>query len=187
MHRPQRFTPQRFGDARGWFSETYSRRQLEAAGIEHDFVQDNHSFSAAKGTLRGLHFQSPPHVQAKLVRCIAGAIWDVAVDLRAGSSSYGRWVGTELTAAGGEQFYIPAGFAHGFITLVCNVEVAYKTSSYYAPECDGGVAWDDPDIAISWPLEEVTPILSDKDRGLPRLRDLVTPFFCDGPALGQIV
>lgn len=183
MHIPQRFGSQRYSDARGWFTESYSRRRLAEAGIDLEFVQDNHSFSIAAGTIRGLHFQSPPYAQAKLVRCLAGAIWDVAVDLRAGSPTYGCWVGTELTAVGGEQLYIPDGFAHGFVTLTDNVEVAYKASGYYAPECDGGVAWDDPDIAIDWPLDGVQPILSDKDRALPRLKDFVSPFTYDSQPL----
>jgi len=183
---PQRIVPVRHGDARGWFTESYSRRRLAELGIADDFVQDNHSFSAARGTLRGLHFQTPPHGQAKIVRCLAGAIWDAAVDLRAGSPTYGKWVGCELTAAGGEQLYVPIGFAHGFITLTDNVEVAYKTSDYYAPDCDGGVAWDDPDIALAWPLEGLEPMLSDKDRKLPRLADFASPFAYDGIPMAEL-
>lgn len=158
------------------------------AGLEIDieFVQDNHSFSAWRGTLRGIHFQTPPHVQAKLVRCIAGAIWDIAVDLRAGSPTYGRWVAAELTASGGEQLYIPGGFGHAFLTLTDNVEVAYKASGYYAPECDGGVVWDDPDLAIDWPISNLEPILSDKDQALPRLKDFVSPFAYDGAPLAPL-
>ncbi len=121
---PQRIVPARHGDARGWFMESYNRRRLAEQGIDVDFVQDNHSFSARKGTLRGLHFQVPPEPQAKLVRCLAGAIWDVAVDVRAGSPTYGQWVAAELTAAGGEQLFVPVGFAHGFVTLTDNAEVA---------------------------------------------------------------
>ncbi|MEJ6010317.1 dTDP-4-dehydrorhamnose 3,5-epimerase [Novosphingobium aquae] len=183
---PQRIVPVRHGDARGWFTESYSRRRLAELGIADDFVQDNHSFSAARGTLRGLHFQTPPHGQAKLVRCLAGAIWDVAVDLRAGSPTYGKWVGCALTAAGGEQLYVPVGFAHGFFTLTDNVEVAYKTSDYYAPDCDSGVAWDDPDIALAWPLEGLEPMLSDKDRKLPRLADFVSLFAYDGVPMAEL-
>ena len=122
---PQRIVPARYGDTRGWFTESYNKLALAALGIDCDFVQDNHSFSEARGTLRGIHFQSPPHAQAKLVRCLAGAIWDVAVDLRAGSPTFGRWVAAELTAAGGEQLFIPVGFGHGFATLTRNAEVAY--------------------------------------------------------------
>src|SRR3546814_4455029 len=123
-----------YGDTRGWFTESYNKRVLTALGIGCDFVQDNHSFSAARGTLRGIHFQSPPHAQAKLVRCLAGAIWDIAVDLRAGSPTYGRWVAAELTAIGGEQLFIPVGFGHGFVTLTNNTEVAYKASDYRSEE-----------------------------------------------------
>lgn len=186
MKVPVVILPARFTDARGWFSESYSKRQLSKLGINVDFVQDNHSFSASCGTLRGVHFQSPPHVQAKLVRCVVGAIWDVVVDLRAGSPTYGNWVATELTAAGGEQLYVPGGFGHGFITLNDNVEVAYKTSSYYEPECDGGIAWNDPDIAINWPIANQAPLLSEKDRSLPRLEDFVSPFSYEGTPLRPI-
>jgi dTDP-4-dehydrorhamnose 3,5-epimerase len=173
---PQRIVPARHGDARGWFVESYSKRRLAEMGIDEEFVQDNHSFSAAKGTLRGIHFQAPPHAQAKLVRCLAGAIWDVAVVLRKGSPTYGRWVAAELSAAAGEQLYVPAGFGHGFLTLTENVEVAFKASDYYAPECDAGVAWNCPDLAIAWPLEDLEPALSAKDASLPGLADLASPF-----------
>lgn len=183
---PIRLVPNRHGDARGWFAETYSKRRLADLGIVEDFVQDNHSFSAQSGTLRGIHFQTPPHAQAKIVRCLAGAIWDVAVDLRAGSPSYGRWVGAELTAAGGEQLYIPAGFGHGFLTLTDNTEVAYKASDFYAPECDTGLAWDCPDLAIDWPLGEIAPVLSGKDRALPRLAQWTSPFAYDGEVLKEL-
>jgi dTDP-4-dehydrorhamnose 3,5-epimerase len=166
--------------------ESYSQRRLADSGIAESFVQDNHSFSAARGTLRGIHFQTPPHAQAKLVRCLAGAIWDVAVDLRGGSPSYGKWVAAELTAAGGEQLYIPAGFGHGFVTLTENAEVAYKASDYYAPECDGGLAWDCPELAIAWPLHGLTPQLSDKDRALPGLGAFLTPFDYDGVPLAPL-
>ncbi len=180
---PQRIVPTRHGDARGWFMESYNRRRLAELGIDVDFVQDNQSFSARKGTLRGLHFQVPPEPQAKLVRCLAGAIWDVAVDVRAGSPTYGRWVAAELTAEGGEQLFVPVGFAHGFVTLTDNAEVAYKASGYYAPACDAGIAWDDPDVAIAWPLAGIEPQLSDKDRTLPRLADFASPFAYDGTPL----
>ena len=139
-------------------------------------MQDNHSFSGQRGTLRGIHFQVPPQPQAKLVRCIAGAIFDVAVDLRAGSPSYGQWVGARLTAEGGEQLYVPEGFGHGFLTLTDNAQVGYKASGYYAPECDAGIAWDDPDIGIVWPKEDLVPVLSARDEALPRLRDFASPF-----------
>jgi dTDP-4-dehydrorhamnose 3,5-epimerase len=187
MPTPQLIIPHRFGDARGWFSESYSRRALAELGIFDDFVQDNHSFSASRGTLRGLHFQVPPHAQAKLVRCIAGAIWDVAVDVRAGSPTYGKWVGAELTATGGEQLYVPVGFAHGFVTLSVDAEVAYKTSDYYAPECDGGIIWNDQEIAVEWPITGLDPILSDKDQRLQQLKDFKSPFQYDGIPLTPLV
>lgn len=180
MHTPKLIIPRRFGDARGWFSESYNRRELARLVILDEFVQDNHSLSNTRGTLRGLHFQSPPHAQAKLVRCIAGAIWDVAVDVRANSPTFGKWVGAELTASAGEQLYIPVGFAHGFVTLTNHAEVAYKTSDYYVPECDGGIIWNDPDIALKWPIADMDPVLSDKDQRLGSLKDFVSPFCYNG-------
>ena len=183
---PQRLVPARHGDARGWFVESYSKRRLADLGITDEFVQDNHSFSAAKGTLRGIHFQTAPHAQAKLVRCLAGAIWDVAVDLRQGSPTVGRWVGANLTAEGGEQLYIPAGFGHGFLTLTENAEVGYKASDYYAPECDAGLAWDCPDMAIGWPLAGRKPVLSAKDCALPGLAGWDSPFTYDGAPLVEL-
>ena len=183
---PQLIIPQRYGDSRGWFAETYSYRRLADEGVIDEFVQDNHSLSVSKGTLRGLHFQTPPHAQAKLVRCISGAIWDVAVDVRAASPTYGQWVGAELTASGGEQLYIPVGFAHGFITLTDHAEVAYKTSDYYAPQCDSGIIWDDPMIAVDWPISNVKPILSEKDQKLGLLQDFASPFEYDGVPLALL-
>lgn len=183
---PQRIVPARYGDTRGWFTESFNKRALATLGIDCDFVQDNHSFSAAPGTLRGIHFQAPPHAQAKLVRCLAGAIWDIAVDLRAGSPTYGKWVAEKLTAAGGEQFFIPVGFGHGFVTLTENTEVAYKASNYYAPDSEAGIAWDDHNLAIPWPLQGVEPLLSGKDSTLPRLAEWKSPFPYDGhPLPGQ--
>ncbi len=170
-------TPARFGDARGFFSESWSRKRLAEAGIDLDFVQDNHSVSARAGTLRGLHFQSPPHAQAKLVRCGRGALWDVAVDIRAGSPSYGQWVGVDLTAENGRQLLIPAGFLHGFVTRTDDTEIVYKCSDYYAPECDGAVAWDS--VGIDWGLTEA-PILSAKDAAAPALAAFRTPFTYEG-------
>ena len=175
-----RITPRRFEDARGWFSETYRRDRFAAAGIEPEFVQDNQSLSRPAGTLRGIHFQTPPFAQAKLVRCLRGRIWDVAVDLRSGSPTYGQWVAAELTAARGEQLYIPAGFGHAFLTLEPDTEVAYKVDAFYAPECDAGLAWNDPDLAIAWPLPGAAPELSDKDSRLPALKDFVSAFPYDG-------
>jgi len=178
-----RFIPKKFTDPRGWFSETYHRDRFKSAGVDADFVQDNQSYSAPRFTLRGIHFQTPPHAQAKLVRCLRGRIWDVAVDLRAGSPTYGKWTAAELTAEHGEQIYLPAGFGHAFLTLEPDCEVAYKTSDFYAPECDGGVRWDDPVLNIQWPLNGHRPELSDKDRVLPFLKDFVSPFAYDGHPL----
>jgi dTDP-4-dehydrorhamnose 3,5-epimerase len=164
-------TPKRHGDARGWFAETWSEKVMAQAGLTHSFVQDNQAFNARKGTVRGLHFQKAPHAQGKLVRVLKGAIYDVAVDVRPGSPTFGRWVGAELTATGGEQLWVPRGFAHGYCTLEDDTEIFYKVDGQYAPELEGGVAWDDPDLAIDWPIEGVA-VLSEKDLKLPRLKDL---------------
>lgn len=161
--------PQVFGDARGWFMESWSQRKMHDAGIDVQFVQDNQSFSAQKGTLRGLHYQLNPMCQAKLLRCTRGKIFDVAVDIRKGSLQYGKWVGVELSAENKKQLFIPRGFAHGFITLTDDVEVQYKADNYYAPECDGNIRWDDPDIGVEWPLKPV--ILSEKDSKAPLLKE----------------
>jgi dTDP-4-dehydrorhamnose 3,5-epimerase len=176
----------RFSDDRGWFSETWNQAKLAAVGIDAAFCQDNHSLSRPVGTLRGLHFQAPPHAQAKLVRCVAGSIWDVAVDLRAGSPTFGQWVAATLSADNGDQLFIPAGFAHGFVTLEPDSEVIYKVDAYYAPECDGGIAWNDPDIALPWPLPQAGPVLSGKDGQLPRLADWTSPFAYDGRPLAPL-
>ncbi|MEO7383956.1 MAG: dTDP-4-dehydrorhamnose 3,5-epimerase [Novosphingobium sp.] len=184
---PRLLLPARHGDSRGWFTESYNRCKLAELGIDEDWVQDNHSMSAARGTLRGVHFQVPPYAQAKIVRCLVGAIWDVAVDLRAGSPTYARWVGAELTAARGEQLYVPTGFGHGFLTLSENTEVAYKASNYYAPEADAGFAWDDPEMAIAWPLGDMVPSLSERDRSLPGLGTWQSPFAYDGDPLAELV
>ena len=165
-------TPRRHGDARGWFAETWSRRAFEAAGLDLDFVQDNQSFNAETGTVRGLHFQMAPHPQTKLVRCLRGAILDVAVDVRPGSPTFGKWVSATLSAEGGEQLLVPRGFAHGFCTLTDNCEIAYKVDGLYAPQTEGGVLWNDPDLAIDWPVTADRAILSDKDKVLPRLKDM---------------
>ena len=166
----------RFGDARGHFMETFSERDFRAVGVEGNFVQDNHSLSGRAGTLRGLHFQVPPRAQGKLVRVLRGLVLDIIVDLRHRSSTFGRFEAVTLTAEGAEQLYVPPGFAHGFITLVPDTEVAYKVTDYYAPECDRGLAWDDPDLALPWPTFPGGPVLSDRDRLHPRLRDLAASF-----------
>lgn len=165
-------TPRRFGDARGWFCETFNAGRMAEAGIDIGFVQDNHSFSAAKGTLRGLHYQKPPHAQDKLVRCSRGAILDVAVDARVGSATYGHWVGVELTAENGRQLLVPKGFLHGFVTLTDDTEVQYKCSDVYAPDCDGGVRWDS--LGIDWGVTD--PVLSDKDKVAPAFDAWQSPF-----------
>ena len=162
-------------DHRGFFAETYSRRQYAELGINIEFVQDNHSLSREVGTLRGLHFQAPPHAQAKLIRCGRGAIFDVAVDIRRGSPTYGQWEGYELKAENGYQLYIPLGFAHGFVTLEPDSEIVYKCADYYTPETEGVILWNDPDIGIDWPTE-AEPILSEKDAVAPLFSDLESPF-----------
>lgn len=167
-------TPAKHGDARGFFSETFRADALRAGGIDHDWVQDNHSLSGPRGVVRGLHFQRPPHAQAKLLRVVRGAVLDIAVDLRKGSSSYGRHVAVELSAENWRQIYVPAGFAHGFQTLHDQTEVHYRTSAYYAPEAEGGLLWNDPDLAIAWPIKDA--ILKDADRKWPAFSDFATPF-----------
>jgi dTDP-4-dehydrorhamnose 3,5-epimerase len=167
-------TPRRFGDARGWFMETFNAPRMAEAGLAMDWVQDNQSYSAAKGTLRGLHYQRPPHAQDKLVRCTRGALLDVAVDFRAGSPTFGKWVGAELSAENGRQLLVPKGFLHGFVTLTDDTEVQYKCTDVYAPDCDGAVRWDDPEIGIDWGT--TAPVLSDKDAKAPLLKDAPRPF-----------
>ncbi len=169
-------TPKRHGDARGWFAETWSRRAFTEAGLDIDFVQDNQAFNAKAGTLRGLHFQKAPHPQAKLVRALKGAIFDVAVDVRPGSPTYGQWAGATLTAEAGEQLFVPRGFAHGYCTLKDDSEIAYKVDGLYAPQTEGGIIWNDPDIGIAWPFKGEV-ILSDKDLVLPRLKDMPKAVF----------
>ena len=173
-------TPRRFGDHRGFFSESYSRKALAEQGIDIEFCQDNHSLSAKVGTVRGLHFQSPPHAQDKLVRCGRGRLFDVAVDIRKGSPTYGQWVGEELSFENGKQLLVPAGFLHGFVTREPDTEIVYKCSDYYAPDCDGAVRFDDPDIGIDWALDGVEPLLSDKDATAPLLADFDSPFTWQG-------
>ncbi len=173
------FKPRFLHDARGYFVETYNARAANAAGLKTEFVQDNQARSRKRGTVRALHFQVPPKVQAKLVRVLCGSIYDVAVDLRAGSPSYGRWVALTLTAQGGEQIFVPRGFAHGYCTLEDDTEVAYKVDDYYAPECEQGLIWDDPTLGIGWPVSPADAVLSDKDRRLPRFADFTSPFRYD--------
>ena len=173
-------TPRRFDDVRGYFSEVWNRDTLRARGIDIDFVQDNHSLSRPTGTVRGLHFQSPPHAQDKLVRCGAGVVFDMAVDVRVGSPTYGKWVGVELSAENGRQLLIPRGFLHGFVTRAPNSELLYKCSDVYAPDCDGAVRFDDPDLAIDWGIDPATAILSDKDRKAQGFAGFKSPFTYEG-------
>ncbi len=173
-------TPRRFGDDRGFFSESWNRRTLEAAGLHlPEFVQDNHSLSREAGTLRGLHYQAPPHAQGKLVRCGRGRLFDVAVDARRGSPTYGRWFGTELSFENGRQLWVPEGFLHGFLTLEPDTEVVYKCTGYYAPEADGAVRWDT--AGIDWGLDRA-PILSGKDAAAPAFAAFDSPFVFEGAA-----
>jgi len=175
--------PKRIVDARGWFEETWVRRDFAALGLDTDFCQDNHSCSRGTGTLRGLHFQRPPHAQAKLVRCIRGRAWDVAVDLRAGSPTWGLWVSAELSADNGLRLFIPIGYAHGFVTLEADTEIEYKVSDYYAADCEGGIIWDDPGLDLPWPRPVEIPILSEKDQSLPGFARFQSPFDYDGVPL----
>lgn len=168
--------PDVFGDNRGWFMETFSKEKLLQAGIsiEHEFVQDNQSFSKEKGTIRGVHFQSNPMAQTKLVRCTKGALYDVAVDLRKNSPTYKEWFGIELTEENKKQLYVPRGFGHGFVTLVEDTEIQYKTDNYYSKECDGGISYCDPEIDIKWPINQ--PILSEKDKNAKNLSETEVDF-----------
>lgn len=166
--------PDVFGDNRGFFMESWSKRKMEEMGLHYDFVQDNHSSSTVKGTLRGIHFQRGDQAQAKLVRCTNGAVLDVAVDLRPSSPTYKQWVAVELSAENKKQLMIPRGFGHGFVTLTDHVEFLYKADNYYAPEADGGIRWNDPELGIDWGVTE--PVLSAKDSTSPFLKDVVTGF-----------
>lgn len=169
-------TPKRFGDERGFFSEVYNRDTFAGLGIDVTFIQDNHSLSRAVGVVRGLHFQAPPRAQDKLVRVGAGRVLDVAVDIRKGSPSFGQWVAEELSAENGKQLFIPKGFLHGFATLEPNSELLYKCSDTYAPDCDGAVRFDDPEIGIDWGMETASAQLSAKDADAPLLKDFDSPF-----------
>ncbi|MGJ8587647.1 MAG: dTDP-4-dehydrorhamnose 3,5-epimerase [Yoonia sp.] len=170
------FTPRRFVDSRGHFSETYNADTLAQHGISTQFVQDNQSYSRDIGTVRGLHFQAPPSAQAKIVRVLRGVIWDVAVDIRKGSPTYGQWVGCELSAEKGNQLFIPEGFLHGFVTRTADCMVAYKCSATYAPSTEGSVRFDDPDLAIDWGIDVQDAVLSDKDAAAPSFADFTSPF-----------
>ncbi|QOL81551.1 dTDP-4-dehydrorhamnose 3,5-epimerase [Pseudooceanicola spongiae] len=167
-------TPRRFGDDRGFFSESWNAQRMAEAGLDIAFVQDNHSFSEKAGTLRGLHYQSPPHAQGKLVRCGRGSLFDVAVDFRRDSPNFGKWVGVELSYDNGKQLWIPPGFLHGFVTREAGTEIIYKCTDYYAADCDGAVRWDDPDLAIDWGVSD--PILSAKDAAAATWSAVHTPF-----------
>lgn len=168
-------TPPRHGDARGFFSESWNAKTLRNAGLELPaFVQDNHSMSVDAGTVRGLHYQSPPHAQGKLVRCGRGSIFDVAVDVRKGSPTYGNWFGTELSYENGRQLWVPVGFLHGFATLEPDSEIIYKCTDHYAPECDGAVRWDS--VGIDWPMGDLEPTLSEKDKAAIPFAEFETPF-----------
>jgi dTDP-4-dehydrorhamnose 3,5-epimerase len=184
---PRIIALKRHVDDRGWFSETFHEQRLQDMGITCRFVQDNKSHSQRPGTLRGLHFQLPPAPQAKLVSVLRGRILDVAVDVRRGSPTYGNHVAIELSAEACYQLYIPEGFAHGYLTLDFDVVVMYKVSSYYAPSLDRGIRWNDPDIAIAWPVEDVDIIISEKDRRLPLLKELFSPFAYDGHPLTPLM
>ena len=171
--------PARFGDNRGFFSESWNKERMAEHGISVDFVQDNHSLSSAVGTVRGLHFQAPPNAQAKLVRCGRGVLFDIAVDIRKGSPTYGQWVGDELSFENGKQLFIPEGFAHGFITRTPDTEIIYKCNAYYAPESDGAILWDS--CGIDWGFNG-TPELSAKDANAPSFASFDSPFTWEAAA-----
>jgi len=167
--------PKVFGDKRGWFMESWSKRKMEEAGLFYDFVQDNQSFSSIKGTIRGIHFQKGNYCQAKIVRCAKGSVLDVAVDLRKGSPSYKKWVAVELSAENKKQLLIPRGFGHGFVTLTDEVEFLYKADNYYCPESEGSIRWNDPEIGVEWGVEK--PVISEKDANAPLFNDKENEYF----------
>lgn len=175
--------PKRFEDARGWFSETWKAQRQASLGLPGSYSQDNESYSRSKGTLRGMHFQAPPIAQAKLVRCLRGRIFDVVVDIRKRSPTFGKWLGLELAAETGSQLFIPAGYAHGYLTLEDDCIVGYKVDLPYSEPHESGVAWNDPAVGIQWPIEGL-PILSEKDTQLPALDKLQIDFPYDGVPLG---
>jgi dTDP-4-dehydrorhamnose 3,5-epimerase len=186
MKLPRVIVPKRHIDDRGWFSETFQELRLREAGISCRFVQDNQSSSKRAGTLRGLHFQLPPAAQAKLVSVVRGRVLDVAVDVRRGSPTFGKHVSIELSAESGRQTYVPVGFAHGFITLEPETVVMYKVSEFYSAAHDGGIFWNDPDIAFPWPFREADVITSEKDGRLPALKEFDSPFAYDGHPLAPL-
>ncbi len=169
-------TPRRFGDARGWFEETWSARALAEAGFTRPFVQDNHAMSGRRGVVRGLHFQAPPHAQDKLLRCARGAVLDVAVDIRRGSPAFGRSVAVELSEENGRQLLVPRGFAHGYLTLTDRADVLYKVTGAYAPETEGGLLWSDPALGIDWPVAPEAAVVNARDAAWPALPELQSPF-----------
>jgi dTDP-4-dehydrorhamnose 3,5-epimerase len=183
---PLIIVPKRHADSRGWFGETFQDKRLRDLGIACAFVQDNQSRSIRRGTLRGFHFQNPPAAQAKLISVLHGRILDVAVDIRRNSPTYGRYVSAELSSDNGRQLFVPTGFAHGFVTLEDDVSVLYKVSDYYAPSSEGGIRWDDPDIAFPWPMKGADIVLSERDGRLPFLADLKSPFSYDGNPLTEL-
>jgi len=175
------FSPKRHGDNRGFFSETFNARQFAEFVPGVQFVQDNHSMSRDIGVIRGLHFQTPPHTQGKLVRVPRGRVLDVVVDLRVGSPTYGEHISVELSADNWQQLWVPPGLAHAFCTLEPDTEFCYKVTDYYAPDCDAGIAFDDPDLGIDWQIDLGAATLSEKDRKLPRLKDFTSPFVFEAP------
>jgi dTDP-4-dehydrorhamnose 3,5-epimerase len=186
MELPRLITAQKHVDDRGWLSETFHEKRLRDIGIRCRFVQENQSYSRRIGTLRGLHFQLPPNAQAKIVRVLRGHIFDVVVDLRRGSPTFGKYVSATLSSESGQQIYIPVGFAHGFVTLGHEVMVMYKVSNYFAPEYDCGIRWDDADISVTWPIRDPDIIVSDKDKRLPFLKEFISPFAYDGNPLSAL-
>jgi dTDP-4-dehydrorhamnose 3,5-epimerase len=183
---PLIIVPKRHADSRGWFGETFHDKRLRDLGIACTFVQENQSRSTRRGTLRGFHFQRPPAAQAKLISVLHGSILDVAVDIRRNSPTYGRYVSADLSSDNGKQLFVPTGFAHGFVTLEDDVSVLYKVSDYYAPSGEGGIRFDDPDVAFPWPLQGADVILSEKDERLPFLADMECPFPYDGSPLTEL-
>lgn len=180
-------TPKRFEDHRGYFAETWNARRMAESGLDFEFVQDNHSLSVLANTVRGLHFQAPPHAQDKLVRCGRGALYDVAVDIRRDSPHFGQWFGVELSAENGKQLLVPKGFLHGFITRTPDTEIVYKCTDYFAPEYDCAVRFDDPEIGVDWGLDPASIIVSEKDENAQFMKDFISPFIYEkrtrGPRL----